>query len=39
VVVVDELSEPSHTHDFLGEPRARSIYRDEHAAVIVRPTT
>lgn len=39
VIVVDERSEPSHTADFLAEPGARAVYRDEHVAAVVRPST
>jgi hypothetical protein len=38
VVVVDESSVPSHTADFLAEPGARTAYRDEDVAVIIRRT-
>lgn len=36
VVVVDELG-TSHTADFLKEPRARALYRDDKVTVVLRP--
>jgi hypothetical protein len=38
VVVVDELG-TSHTADFLGEPGARALYRDDRVTVVLRPET
>ncbi len=37
VVVVDEQETESHTKEFLAEPRARRLYRDDKVSVILRP--
>ena len=36
IVVVDELG-TSHTDDFLEEPGARALYRDDRVTVVLRP--
>jgi hypothetical protein len=39
VVIVDEESTPEHADALLGEPGARTLYRDERVTVVLRPAT